>query len=325
MLTIFFGDCDSTTATQAKQFDLSACLLTEYNMEQLSNDATVYTSLADLPKDLSQVYQLLDRADTIVYCPPERWSDNLEVDVNNPTKSMQGLTEFILNTINQEKGNVKNVNLFNYPTESYTKLVSSRKTDNPQLWVAGCSTSHATGVKDTERYGNLVADRLGLAVSFLTFPGSSIQWATDQILRSDIKEDDIVIWGLTDESRFPLWTESNELIHIHANQAKATALPSNIIDRLLVDPTNFYQAITHVYQVINFCKKTKAKLLILGLNASDALSLHLHNRPEFIKFINKLSNTRYIDLGTDNQHPGPKQHKIFADLCINKLKALNYI
>lgn len=331
MLTIFFGDCDTTVADQARAVDKDAFLVDRSNVLDLIDNlptkpTSIYTSLADLPKDLTVVYKLLGCADIVIYCPPQKWSDSKLVDVNDPTASVQGLTEFVLNQVNKEKANVKNLDLFNYSIDNYAKLASSRKTNNPQLWVVGCSNSHATGVDNNQRYGQLVADHLNVPVSFLTCPGSSIQWATDQILRSDLRADDIVIWGLTDESRFPIWTEKNELAHINTNYIEnTTTLSSRTLNQLLVHPTNFYQAIIHVLQVLNFCKKAQAKLLIFGLGVSDSLSIHLHAIPEFINFLNKESNSRYIDVGTDNQHPGPKQHKEFADICINRLKALNYI
>jgi hypothetical protein len=322
-LTLFVGDVSEHTAQAAWAHSPTAILIDQTNYATVFKDSTVaYTSLGDLPNNLTLVYQLFERADQLVYVPRSTtWSDGKLVDASNPTASMQGLTEFVLSIIDKEKNNVKNLDFSNYSVEEYTKLSSGRKTDCQQLWVAGCSTSHATGVADDQRYGQLVADQLNLSATFLTCPGSSIQWAADQILRSDIRTGDVVIWGLTDESRFPMWSRENELLHIHPNQPAA----KGIIKQLIVDPTNFYQAIVHVYQVINFCKKIQAKLLIFGLNASDTISLHLQAVPEFIKFVNKISNTRYIDFGTDNQHPGPKQHQIFADICVNQLKSLHYI
>jgi hypothetical protein len=330
-LTLFVGDISEHTAQAAVAHDPTAFLIDQSNYQiAVDHPAVAYTSLGDLPDDLALVYQLFDRADQLVYVPLQaEWSDHKSVDVTHPTQSMQGLTEFVLSIFAKEKSNVKNLNLSAYSIDKYTKLASDRKTSDPQLWIAGCSTSHATGVNDNQRYGHLVADRLGLSASFLTCPGSSIQWAADQILRSDIKANDIVLWGLTDESRFPLWSEENKVIHVHANQLEQQQsinhLSSNIVAHLLVDPTNLYQAVIHVQQVVNFCKKIQAKLLILGLNVSDTLSLHLQVVPEFVKFVNKISNSRYIDLGTDNQHPGPQQHQAFADICINQLKSLNYI
>ena len=136
-----------------------------------------YTSLADLPK-LSEnnnnnvVCDVLNLADKIYYHPPKVWSD----------ATMQQLTELILQDFSLEKNNVYNLNLPNY-TELYTKLVDGRRTPDQQLWISGCSVSHGVGVTQEQRYGQLIADSLGLPVSFLTEGGSSIPWAVDQLPR----------------------------------------------------------------------------------------------------------------------------------------------
>ena len=55
--------------------------------------------------------------------------------------------------------------------------------------------------------------KLNLPVSTLAQGGTSIFWAADQILRSDIRKDDIVIFMLTSTHRFPYYTNS-QLKHI---------------------------------------------------------------------------------------------------------------
>ena len=242
---------------------------------------------------------------------------------------MKVLTERILQEFSLEKNNVHNLNLPNY-TELYTKLVDSRRTPDQQLWISGCSISHGVGVAQEQRYGQLIANLLRLPVSFLTASGSSIPWAVDQIVRSDICAGDIVILGLTEEFRFPYWTTNNTVWHIgvnHQNQSDRlpfTNLSSNIIDRLITDDNCFYQSVIKIHQLVNFCRKLNVKLLILGLLSSNCLAFHLNNIPEFINYKNVKSAT-WVDLGTDNQHPGPQQHQLFTDFCQTTLNKLNYI
>ena len=327
-INLYIGDTVIELAEKAISADPKAFLIDHSNYaEFLSNPptegATIYTSLGDLPKvfeNSNVVHALFDLADNIYYYPPKIWSYT----------KMKELTERILQEFSLEKNNVHNLNLPNY-TELYTKLVDGRQTPDQQLWVAGCSFSHGIGVDPAQRYGQLIANSLRLPVSFLTAGGSSIPWAVDQIVRSDICAGDIVVLGLTEEFRFPYWTTNNTVWHIGVNRQNQsdrlpfTNLSSNIIDRLITDDNCFYQSLIKIHQLVNFCRKLNVKLLILGLLSSNRLAFHLNNIPEFINYTNiKLQNS-LADLGTDNIHPGPLQHQLYADFCQAALKKLNYI
>jgi len=324
-INLYFGDINSDLAQLAQAVDPQAFLIDHSNYVDFLNNppagnVTVYTSLGDLPKiskDTFVIYRLFDLADNIYYVPH-----------NNKN---QIYIESILFSIGQQKNNVRNLDLSAYSSEKYTKLVDSRRSNQAQLWVAGCSVSHGVGVNTAQRYGQLIADRIGLPVSFLTAGGSSIAWAVDQIVRSDIRTGDIVILGTTEEVRFPYWTTNNEVWHItstHQNQnhqLSSTNLTTNVIDRLITDDNCFYQSIIRIHQLVNFCNKIDAKLLIFGLLSSPLLALHLHDINSFINYKNFNSPDCYKDLGTDNRHPGPEQHQLYADFCQAALKKLNYI
>jgi hypothetical protein len=93
------------------------------------------------------------------------------------------------------------------------KLSDVRKTSQPQLWVSGCSFAAGDGVQSNQRYGQILSDRLNLPVSFLAESGSSVTWAADQILRSDLRENDILIWGLTSIPRINYF-KNNKVHHV---------------------------------------------------------------------------------------------------------------
>lgn len=327
-IDLYIGDTNIELADTAVSADPRAFLIDHSTYAEFLNNpptesATIYTSLGDLPKVFENnnvVYDLLDLADNIYYCPPKVWST-----------TMQELTEYILYDFKQQKNNVYNLDLSKYSAELYTKLVDVQKTDDRQLWISGCSISHGVGVKQAERYGQLVADSLELPVSFLTAGGSSISWAVDQIVRSDVCADDIVILGLTDEVRFPYWATDNKIWHIgvthqnFSNRLPFTNLSSNMIDRLITDENCVYQSVIRIYQLVNFCRKINIKLLIIGILSSTRLALYLNNIPEFINYKNFKSPAAWVDLGADDKRPGPLQHQLFADFCQSALKKLNYI
>ena len=337
-INLYIGDTNIELADTAMSADPCAFLINQSNYNEFLNNtprsATVYTSLGDLPKiskNNDVIYKLLDLANNIYYCPPNVWSDNKSADFKNVPNSLQGLTESILYDFKKQKNNVHNLDLSHYSTQLYTGLVDTRKTDSQQLWIAGCSMSHGVGVEPSQRYGQLIADSLNLPVSFLTDGGSSISWAVDQLTRSDIRANDIVILGLTEESRFPYWTTSGKVWHIQSNYQKQikqlpfTNLSTNIIDRLITDENCFYQSAIRIYQLINFCNKLNINLLIFGLLCSPTLTLYLNDLSNFINYKNFKSPYNHNDLGTDNVHPGPQQHQLYADFCQSALKKLSYI
>ena len=342
-INIYVGDIGKELAVATTAVDPTAFLINHSNYKEFldnpANDVTIYTSLGDLPKIPTEqpviskynnaVYNLLDLADNIFYCPPAVWSDNKSIDSFNFTNSLQGLTEYILHGFKQQKNNVYNLDLTAYSTTEYTTLVDSRKTNNQQLWIAGCSYSHGVGVSKDERYGQLLANSMKLSVSFLTASGSSIPWAVYQIVRSDVCSGDTVVLGLTSEYRFPYWKSDNSVWHVR-NSTDSVHLPftnlsTKIIDRLITDNNCFYQSIIRIHQLVNFCNKLNVKLLIVGLLESASMSLHLHDLQNFINYKNFKSPLSPVDLGTDNMHPGPLQHRLYADFCQSALKQLNYI
>jgi hypothetical protein len=330
-LTIFFGDCDSSVANQAQAFNTEAYLVDYSNLEDFLAETqppgtVIYTSLADLPDDLELAYQLLHRADVVVYSPPVCWSDGKQLNLANPRDSIEGTTLLVLTNISKIKNNVLNFESPTIDNTFFLKLQDHRRGSQPQLWISGCSNSHAMGVENNQRYGSLLADRLNLPVSFLTAPGSSLQWQADQILRSDIRKNDIVVWGMTSEARFPWWSNQNCVKHVNPKTELSTVnLSKKIVNRLLVEEHFNYLAVVSANQVLNYCNKVGAKLLLAGLLSSDTLSLRLRLLNEFAQYFNLKHRHRMIDFGSDGIHPGPEQHVLYADFCYNQLERLKYI
>ena len=335
-ITLFVGDVDDLVSASAKMHCADARLLDQKNYLTIFDvhpqDITMYTSLGDLPKDLTIVYQIFNHATEIIYCNKDSiWSDRHQLDIDNVTESMQGLTEYMLAQINKTSNKVKNLDLKKYQSDAYTLLIAQRSSNNQQLWVAGGSDVEGVGVDTQQRFGQLLADRLSMPVSFLAKAGSSIEYQADQILRSDILENDIVVWGIPTENRVPFWSEQlNQVLHLSINHrdqdinGKIDLSPA-MLDKLLTNKNCFYQSLIHIYQVLNFCKKINAKLLIVGLTISDTLALHLYHVSNFINYNVNPGITNYIDLGNDHTHPGPKQHQAYADFCQAQLKKLNFI
>lgn len=320
--TIFFGDVQEYLSTLAAEHDEDAWLLDQHNMARFlsstDRDVTVYTSLGDLPKDLSKVFDLLCFADIVQYCPPDSWSDGKTLDVTDPGSSIQGMTETLLMLL-PSKVSVRGLDLVQ-PLYDPIPLVDSRRCQQPQLWIAGCSVSHGVGVDSHQRYGFLLAQELGLQCSFLTKGGSALDWAADQICRSDIRPNDWVVWGLTNWDR---------LTYVHQN----TLLPINILSYStfphynsvvsmdsLLSQQNFYNHYYAIQRTINFCAKVGARLIMVGiLQGNYALLRFLKSQKNYLHinydlvYQESLLSQNFIDLGTDSLHPGPLQHQQYKN------------
>jgi hypothetical protein len=334
-LTIFLGDVEPYLADLATTFDPSAWLLDHSTYKKFLNselncNTTVYTSLGDLPDDLEIVHFLLTQADTIVYCPPVVWSDNKKVEFTDPGTSIQGLTEIMLCIL---PNSIKIENFKPVLPLDVIPLVDKRKCNKPQLWSVGCSITHGSGVDLQQRYGQLLADELDLQCSFLTRVGSAIDWAADQILRSDIREKDLVVWGLTNPERLT-FVHNNQLLK-GVNIRSYEQYPEY---KKIVDPFNLYLQNTiyqHFYaiqQVINYCKKIKANLILVELlTGNHSIQRIFNGHANYVKvdynytFEDSCTNIQFIDIGTDKLHPGPEQHKKYKEIILKKLNQLEIL
>lgn len=207
-------------------------------------------------------------------------------------------------------------------------LKNTRSTSDPVLWTAGCSITTGTGVTATERWGSLLANSLNLTEISLAQEGSSIWWSVDQILRSDIKQGDIVVWGLTNVPRVEY---SNNWNFISTNVTAYLRVPKKnqyyTLD-YFESETQVLFALREILQVINFCQKIKVKLYLVNLFDIAWIGVRLRDFENFIDLTQDLvikGNTiEFIDLGTDNIHPGPRQHQQYAEKIFNLIKESNY-
>ena len=314
MITIYLGDVSAYLGQHAITADPNACLITAKDYKNLK-PGTYYTSLGDL-NNLLILGKVLQQANRIVYSPPlGKWSDSFF-----GKSQMQTWTEDYLN-IFKFRCNVENY-ANKTAFDQILRLADTRKTDAAQLWIAGCSISHGVGVTDSTRYGQLLANQLNSKVSFLTHAGSSISWAADQILRSDIRSNDTVVWGLTGYAR-TVEFDNNNFRYITLN-SKEVIQPYHM--EYLASDQVLYHSVTGVHQVINFCKKTNAKLILASL-LDDHVVNYLQDFSNLVVLYGlwgRELDDKFMDLGTDTEktHPGAKTHEFYADQIYQKIQNL---
>jgi hypothetical protein len=155
-----------------------------------------------------------------------------------------------------------------------------------------------------------VSHKLDLPYSDLSLSGSSIIWQSDQICRSDLRFGDIVFWGVTGPHRVPLF-DNGEIIHMHAHtHSYLPELRSKFSIELIDNDTLLYHNVLAIRRAYHFCQKIGAKIVMLGL-VNDHDSQYLHYRVPVFRLLKPI-HQQWVDRGTDNMHPGPEQHKIFA-------------
>lgn len=303
MLELFVGDVYETLAIDAKAHNASAFLITSLNLDNFLNspDTVVgYTSLADVGNH-EQFFQLCNKVDKLYYRPPVQWSH----------PDHQYYTEHVLAWILQ----YKNIDGFEYLLKrnqqfSQDFLQDTRKTNQSQLWAVGCSITFGIGVDTEQTYREIIAKKLNLEHSNLSCTSSSIVWQSDQICRADLRPNDIVLWGLTSQHRIPVIYD-NKVLHLNSHTYKKypeliSKFPINLLD----NDTLLYHNVLAVRRAYHVCRKIGAKLVILGL-MPDFDNLYLHYNVPVFRHLKPIHHD-YIDLGTDNIHPGPEQHKVFA-------------
>lgn len=328
VITVFIGDTSDELAKTAQALDSTAKLITPGNYLNLQA-GTYYTSMGSL-NNLKQFTKILQQADRIIYAPPAEWND---------PDSKIGTEKYLQSLVVNNKRTVEGFT----PTppldlEEMLQLAGNRSSDGPQIWCVGCSISKGNGIDPEQRYGQLVANELGLPISFLTVSGTGIQWAADQILRSDIRPGDIVIWGLSSHLRLNYFTDHvrhvfgvgvevfTAIIPNKGNTVKSsTTTDSNNNAKIRLEdldsPNNLYHQLVDIFKVINFCNKIGAKLILANL-LGQAFTVYLEDRPELVNLYGMIgidSLEIFTDFGSDNVHPGPKMHRYYADEILKRL------
>jgi len=221
--------------------------------------------------------------------------------------------------------------------------MDQRATSGQQLWISGCSFAHGLELQDqNDRYGQIVSDFFKIPVSFLSHGGASIEWAADQIIRSDIRENDIVVWGITGVNRISHFTDDGSLIHLlptkfnenhpffHTIQNELWA--KNFWIELLNEKSRVHYAIRSIEQVISFCSKINANLVLCchsELSTPEQANIlldYLDHTGYYLDLYQTLKqSSRYLDYASDKRHPGPATHKVWAESIIDYIQNKGFI
>jgi hypothetical protein len=145
-------------------------------------------------------------------------------------------------------------------------------------------------------------------------------------LKSDIKKNDIVVWGITSKNRFT-WFDGVKISHINSTHYTEHPEFDKVVPLPLLDSSQrTYEAISAVQQVNNFCDKVGAHLIFANIHSDIDLLADFAKYKGFV-MINIPKNLDdpniFLDLGADQMHPGPKTHQYYAEMILKKINSLN--
>jgi len=295
-MRLYLGDTSEEFAERVKSIHPTALLCTNSNVTEVIGNDVLYTSDSDVDhSNLIKLALSADRIDTDINCSQE-------------------LKEF--------------ASLFfsKYPHVILNDLIDQRKTDNQQIWCLGCSYTSSVGVENSERWATQLAKKLNVPVTVLAAPRASIPWAADQILRSDVKKGDQVFWMLTTAHRIDYYSEDDQHIKIwpEIDKKELGSFEYQLMSRVLTHKWLVYLSVKAIKQVQNYCDKLGVNLYIGQAMRNDsqtdsALMSVLMGHKGFVKdFSMQLQFDKFmLDLGTDQQHPGPLTHQRIADIFYN--------
>lgn len=288
-------------------------LIDQYNLHKIianKNNIDCHTSVEDISCD--NISTVFHHATEIVLVNID---ENISITNNNSFSYGR-----LFNELERHSCKVKNYAWnrdFNY-------LKNIRSSEEPVLWTVGCSVTEGIGVNPDDRWGTLLAEYLNLPEVTLSQRGTSIFWSADQLLRSDVREGDTVVWGITNVPRVEIsnnWMLDPILIRSYSLLAKDKQYWT--ID-YFESETQVLTTLRNILQVVNFCNKIKANLYLANILDVAWVRVALKDFKNFIDLTDGLevSGTviKFIDLGTDKAHPGPEQHRQYATKLFNLIK-----
>jgi hypothetical protein len=304
--TLYIGDTNTKDTKYYYELDESARNLYIGNYDVALEEkltGVFYTSIADFQNQLDTMLQVCWRFDKIICRPPTTWSD----------LSVKDQTERFL----------KLLSLFK-PIENFIIDSTRRKTEEPQIWVSGCSWSSAVGVAKEQRWGSLLADQINMAVTVLAEGGSGNSYQARKLLSADIRENDVVIFQVTVPQRETIIHPEYGQVHVNPSTYEQIPdlykfYPPDRLDEL----TLVINQIRDMQNVVNFLQKTKTKFMFWSPGIylpTGSMGVLLRECSPFKEYSYMYPDLEMVDFGTDGSHPGPLQHQEYAKLVLEKLK-----
>jgi len=318
MRTLYIGETNPKDTKYYYELDKSARNLCIGNYETALEEkptGVFYTGLPDFEERPDKLLQVCPQFDEFVYRPPAVWTKDY----------VKQQTEQFLNYIIFVKPDnsppIKGYNKFcNKINDSIFANVCSERTDEPHMWMSGCSFSEAVGVTNEQRWATLLANKLNMPYTVLAKGGTGNTHQARKLLSVDIRENDVVIFQITTPNRETIFHPKLGQLHVNPGMYDIVSdlyklYPPDRLDEI----TLVFNQIRDMRNVINFLQKTKARSMFWSPGVYLPMGAHLleyfQHRENFYMYLNSV-----VDFGTDGLHPGPNTHKQYADFVFEKFK-----
>lgn len=307
-MIITISDNSEYIAKHSRCIKSGARLLDLSNYLHTKDGERYYTSLADVPAEL--LLPICLKSSEIAYYPPPIWES---AELENHTEA------FLKTLIDVYQLNVHGFDSYTDRTD-VLELKDKRKSDDPQVWIAGCSYAVGRGLlHEEDRYGVQLSQMLGMRYSNLCELSSSVDWQADQILRSDIRKNDLVTWGIPAANRISYFINKKRWFAT-VNTAGSLKNDRRFFERLITDDNVVYQSIKRIKQVVNFCNKIEAKIILfyhgIGIQEhNEIMRSYLSAEPSFVELSAKQDQSPGSTV-----HPGPLTNQIWAKEIYNFIK-----
>lgn len=283
------------------EFDVSTVLPTSTlltSVTQLLDKSEYHTSLGDLSAaDIIAVSRMFDEIELV---------DNKFDHSSSLWFETKSLLNYLSHTVT--------VNNFNRKSSiNFTTVDTNASSAGNRLWVFGCSYSHGVGLThENEKFGSIISDRLGLPVTFVTKPGSSLQWSLRHLINTNFGPGDIVVWQLTTPGRLTVYDGKDHEVML-----------SRSTSRELITVFNDRQMFFHHCSLLNYgtqyLRASKTNFVLTSILYQDKFFYDYINEytsyPEYCYIPNG-----NLDVGTDGLHIGPLSHKLIANRIIDHLQ-----
>ena len=316
MRTLYIGETNRKDTKHYYELDESACNLHIGNYETALEEkptGVFYTGLPDFGERPDKLLQVCPQFDEFVYRPPAVWTKDY---VKQQTEQFLNYIMFVKSDKSIIKGYSKLVDI-DHKTIAEDQF---ERTEEPHMWISGCSFSAADGVTDEQRWATLLANKLNMPYTVLAKGGSGNTHQARRLLSADVRENDVVIFQITTPERETIFHPKLGQIHVTPGVYDIVydlykLYPPDRLDEI----TLVFNQIRDMQNVINFLQKTKARFMFWSPGIYLPMGAHLleyfRHRENFYMYLDSIA-----DLGTDGLHPGPNTHKQYADFVFEKFK-----
>lgn len=287
-MNLFFSDGSLKNYHLAcDSFNEKAHLLDNLSYDNLDTSLSYHTSLKDL--DFDKLMHAIEIADRLEFGIFEDFNDNVE--------------NRIVNTL-MYKNKYKNYkNLLGEPIEIQEN----------EIVFLGCSHTSGVGVTESQRYSYLTSQALGLTEKNLAVGGTGIWQMHDTFFRCKFNNNQKVVLQLSDPYRINYFSGE----HVKSDSFK------DMEDRKLLltysDDILAYQEYSLINSIISSSKSQNIDLLCFRMSLSLPAE---YNQSDYLLTTASESVIigEWVDLGTDNMHPGPLTHEKISSTIVKKLK-----